>query len=148
MDFHDKAKMRPIFTSEQVLIWLYLYPDASSKQSLKLALGIGVFAANLANVIVSGAYVGKFATTDLGEALYALFEAVGFFGLCYIIVIAFLSRNRTSATLQKLSDIYEQCKNLIVKMNLIFFTSLFSYSKNSLTSNEFVIFIFFNIFHL
>lgn len=110
-NFNDSAKMKPLVTSKQVLTWLYLCPDASSTQSLKLALGVSVFTVNLANIIVSGAYGMKFATTDLGEVLYALFEALGFFSLCYNLVIAFLSRNKTSATLRKLSDIYKQCEN-------------------------------------
>ena len=115
MDFANKAKMKPLVTSTQVLTWLYLYPDASSTQALKLALGVSVFTVNLANIIVSGAYSMKFATTDLGEVLYGLFEAVGFFSICYNLVIAFLSRNKTAAILKKLSDIYKQCKNHLFK---------------------------------
>lgn len=78
MNCTKKAKMKPLVSCQQVLAWLYFYPDVSSKRLSKMTFGFGVFAANLANVIVSGAFVLKYVTTDLEEAIYALFEGIFF----------------------------------------------------------------------
>lgn len=109
--------MKPFVTNKRVLQWLCVYPlDENSNKLMKLAcvvFALCVFISQLAAVISSAVFFLTFMSTDLELALFALFQVAACAAVTYVAVIAFVMRKEITTTIDQLSGIYSECKNLV-----------------------------------
>lgn len=107
--------MKPLTVHRQMLTWLSICPPEANATLMKKYLYI-IFTV-LDIIIVFGVtsaslvYFVKMVLIDLQESLYALLQIVVYFGIIYVIFVAILLRHKISGIFDKLSLIYETCKN-------------------------------------
>lgn len=115
--------MKPLVTNYRVLTWLCVCPpqDAIS-WSRKLAYITLIIAISMGSVIIiatSVAFFTRALPVDLEQCLFSLDQIVGYFGLTYLIVVAFFLRREIAELFGSLGRIYEASK--IFSDRLIFF---------------------------
>lgn len=104
----------PLETNRKVFIWLCMCPadkstDKKENRAHVICIVI-VTALILTFFIASAVFFSKFASTDLEESLYALFQISATSGVMYLIAVAIIMRDKILNIFNKLSDIYEACK--------------------------------------
>lgn len=105
----------PLKTNRRVLTWLCMCPANEATEKWKkiayTSLSITAVLLIVCAFFASVAYFGKFASTDLEEALYALFQIIGAVSLLFAITIAYFSRNKIDAIFENLTKIYRKSEN-------------------------------------
>lgn len=105
----------PLKTNRRVLTWLCMCPANEATEKWKkiayTSLSITAVLLIVCAFLASVAYFGKFASTDLEEALYALFQIIGAVSLLFAIKIAYFSRNKIDAIFENLTKIYRKSEN-------------------------------------
>lgn len=107
--------MKPLVTNQQVLTWLCICKNETSSRMEKLAhisfsvfVSVFLFWGDLSSLM----FFIKFATVDLEESLYALFQVAGLSGMVYLIFVVPFSRHAIAATFDSLSKIYDASKQI------------------------------------
>lgn len=106
--------MKPLGTSRKILTWFYLYPVEEGTERKKLIhfiLSAVVFIFKISFLASSTAFFMKYVSTDLEESLYALFQISAFSNSTYVIAIAYISHQKITALIDRLSAIYDASKN-------------------------------------
>lgn len=106
--------MKPLKTNQQVLTWLGVCRAADTvsipKKLIYIFAAFFGFSVVFTSLSASVAFFVKFVQIDLEESLYALFQIASFSGLSYIILTAFIMRNKINGIFNRLSHIYDACK--------------------------------------
>lgn len=110
-----QVKMKPLETNQRVLIWLGVLraPDTTNifMKIFHILTTFIAFSIVLTSLSASVTFFLRYVRIDLEESLYALFQIASFSGLSYIIMFAFVMRNRTNVIFDKLTQIYNECKH-------------------------------------
>lgn len=105
--------MIPLATHQRVWSWLCVESVESGAQSQKnynKMFAMFAFMAHVAVIMASAAFAMEYARTDLSGSLHALLHLTAFMGMAYVLVIAFMSRNKITAIFENLVEIYTKCK--------------------------------------
>lgn len=106
--------MIPLATHQRVWSWLCVESVESGTQSQKnhkKMFAMFAFMAHVAVIMSSAAFVMEYARTDLSGSLHALLHLTAFVGMAYVLVIAFMSRDKITAIFENSVEIYTKCKN-------------------------------------
>lgn len=107
--------MEPLKTNQQVLTWLCVFPadQMTSKRKQLAYICLALTTVLSMSTISSGSVVFfvKYASTDLENALYALFQIFDCVGFLYACLVFFLSRHRIPSMFVNLAKIYRSSKN-------------------------------------
>lgn len=111
-------RMKPLASNRQLLIWLCLHPaDATVNTINKMAFSALCFALAVSICVASLVYTKQFWSIDLNSALYAFCQFVGFSGLVYVVIAAFVLQHEIAIIFIDLSEIYKACMKQIVGTN-------------------------------
>lgn len=103
--------MEILSTIKLTLTWLWVYrAEENTFWLLKLAhalFGFTVFATVASMTMGSMIFFARFASVDLEQSLYALFQISAFLGLSYVLIVAYLLRNEVTDIVKSLDDIYD-----------------------------------------
>lgn len=108
--------MKPLFTNYRVLTWLCVCPSAENESWWKkLAYIIFmtlIFTVNFGIFLTSAAFCLKSLELklDLQETLFAIMQAVGFWSLWYLMIVALILRHQINGIFTDLSRIYDKSK--------------------------------------
>lgn len=105
-------KIKPLYTTKQVLIWLCLYPANGCSISRYTRFGRRILPLLLiflilCAIVVSLSFIIKFQSSNVEATLFTFIVLVVYVGLLYIMAIAFFSRSRIVALLEQLTKIYD-----------------------------------------
>lgn len=108
--------MKPLQTNQQVLTWLCVYlakqNTSKFKKILYIVFSVVVFLGYFNVLLASIAFFLKYASSSLEQSLYALFQISGDFGTVYMMLTAYTLRKQFKIIFDKLSNIYDACKNI------------------------------------
>lgn len=122
--------MKPLVTNQMVLTWLGLYPvHILSKRNEfgYMLFGLVNFAIMFAASAASALYIFQFATINLETVFYALMQFIAYFNMMYLMMFAFVQRNKIMALIETLCEMYEERKKIFsvpmktLLMNLFLF---------------------------
>lgn len=106
--------MKPLATNQLVLIWIGACApgkDISKRKRLAfIAFGLFLCLINIISTISSAIFVWKFVSIDMEASFYVLFHLCGAIACTYMVVVGFIMRSETSATIKRLTEIYNECK--------------------------------------
>lgn len=110
--------MEPLLTNRRVLRWLCGYSASETDSEwIKLAyfiLTLVIFLANSTSAISSAVFVWENVSIDLEESLYAVAQVCGSSAVTYVSILIFLLRHKITATINRLSEIYNESKFYIL----------------------------------
>lgn len=93
------------------------YPmDADASGSKKAALSISaltVFTFVCFSAISTVIFIARFISVNLEDTLYALLQIAGLTYVIYAMIVAFILRHRINRIFGQLSEIYDECNNLL-----------------------------------
>lgn len=116
-----KVEMKPLVTNQRILKWIGAYPfDVNTSKRSEIGymiFGFIMFALNLCGVAASVCFILKVATINLYAALHASYQVISFSNLMYLMVFAFVQRYRVATAIEKLSEIYDQRKQIFLILN-------------------------------
>lgn len=109
--------MEPFPTTKWVMTWTCMYPPSEpssiwQKIAYKVS-GVILFGVNVFAVAVCAAFIWKFITINLAEALFTFVGIVAFIASFYCMLIAYFLRHRVRNIFVQLSTIYEASTYLI-----------------------------------
>lgn len=106
--------MNPLSLNRKWLTWLCVYPienDASRKKKIAcVAFALTVILVLTLALIASVVFFLRFVSNDLEGALYALSFIIGFSACLYIVLIAFIKRQKIVLVFSDLAQIYDSSK--------------------------------------
>lgn len=106
--------MKPLVTSERVLIWLCMCSSertASRNKKLMYAIfGLISIFSTVVGLVAAVTFVYKYMFISLELTLYVLMNVSGGAGLLYSWAVAFAARDKVSAIFERLSMIYSASK--------------------------------------
>lgn len=111
--------MKALETNRQVLIWLCVLPTDPTtpewKRRAQLAFGLSVFMLDWSGFAVDiGILVISFSNHDLETFLFGLFQIIAVIAALYMIIVAFILRDKLANSFAKLTDIYTKRNFLIL----------------------------------
>lgn len=109
-----KMKMNPLATNRRVLTWLCACPapDSTNKwhNRAHIAFTGALFVVVIGCIIASTIFFMEYVSTDLEDALNAMFPIAAVSGLIYMIIAAIILRSRIKSIFVGLERIYEASK--------------------------------------
>lgn len=120
-------KMNPLLTNQKVLIWLCAHStegvSSKPRHFYYVAFTIFVFVAYICFLAPSIAYLMKFISDDLNEALYVLIQILAIVPMINTLIIMICLRKKFIALFKQLKAIYDACKwnflNFYLKMSAL-----------------------------
>lgn len=104
-------KMKPLSTTERILIWLCMCPPKKStnecKKRVYFVFAFVVFISFLFSLVAHIVYITEFFAVNLPGCLFAFLGVIGFWGVMYIMMAAFIMRQKMGNILENLSTIYD-----------------------------------------
>lgn len=105
--------MVPLAAHKRVWTWCCVYPadehTSSWKKLVFIIFATAVFVCALSVVPASIAFGIKYASTDPGSSLHALFHIAGHSAMSYAIIIGFVLRHKITDIFEQLDRIYSKC---------------------------------------
>lgn len=109
-----ESKMKPLVTSQRVLIWLCMCSSeriaSQSKKLMYAIFGLISVLSTIVGLIAAVTFVYKYMFTSLELTLYVLMNVSGGAGLLYSWAVAFTARDKVNAIFERLSLIYDASK--------------------------------------
>lgn len=113
-NFKMAAKVKPLATSQEVLVWICaLTPEPTTSTAKKVLFKmcpIVLIFGNITGLASSVAFFVKFIKIDLEVSLFALFQIAGQVNMSNAIVVTICLRHRIEAMFRNLTNIYNECK--------------------------------------
>lgn len=104
-------KLKPLETTQQVLMWLCICPVVETVNKNKKLACIGLSSTVLliiaTQVIGSILFVERYAAVNLELSLYAFYQIFGWGPIFHMFVVALVLRHRITKLFVQLSNIYE-----------------------------------------
>lgn len=114
--------MQPLVTIKRILMWMCMTPpEASTSEWRKkqyFVFAHTVLFLFLFMLMAHVAYVVKFFATDLPGCLFAFMSVCGFGGIIYIMISAFIMRQKINGVFDHLTEIYENSKCGVILTSL------------------------------
>lgn len=115
--------MKPLAASQQMLTWFCVLPVSKStiwwRQLLYIIFTGAIFIGHCCSIVSSVAYFIKFISTDLEEALYALFQIVSSASMAYVMIVTPFLRHNIRTLFENLHEIYMESKSPIqISLNI------------------------------
>lgn len=113
---NKKLKMKPLPTTQRVLIWLCVCPDKKAtkwQQFAHITFTILNAIVLLSGTISSLFFTIQFVMTNLEDTLYAIAQIAGGSCVSYNLSVAYIFRYEINAILDSLSKIYDFSKTLV-----------------------------------
>lgn len=106
--------MIALTTHQRVWSWLCVQPvenGARNRENYSRVFTFFVFMAHLAVITTSIAFVVQYAQIDSKGSLHALLHLTAFVGMAYVLVIAYITRNKITAIFEQLTEIHRRSKH-------------------------------------
>lgn len=107
--------MKALLTCQRVLTWFCVYPVDETTNRLKIIASIlftiVTFMGNLSTIIVSTAFLLKYARYDFEQSLYAVFQLGALFSWTNINIVILMKSREIAKIFVNLQKIYEESKN-------------------------------------
>lgn len=112
----SNLRMRPLQTTERVLIWLCLLPaDKTTSKWTKLsyfAFSAVVVTSNVTFFAASIVFFMRFYSTDLHGSFYAIFQITGMLPIIAMIIVSFCMRRKIEMIFEMFRQIYAESKKM------------------------------------
>lgn len=103
--------MKPLETNQQILTFLCIFPTTNKcKRRIYIVLSVFLLVIEICGLASSATFVLNHISTDLEEAIYAIFQVAAFSGLIYMIIVTIILRNKIIDFFRTLSKICETSK--------------------------------------
>lgn len=110
-NLNSEVKMRPLITSQRMLIWLCLCPgDENISKRDKFHHILFTFTLYVIAIITfacSAAHFSMYLRIDLEKSLYSLFQISAVISVTYTTITVFFLRHKIAAIFMNLSEIYK-----------------------------------------
>lgn len=131
--------MIPLTTHQRAWSLLCVHADGNSDRDLKnynKIFSFFVFTAHLAVIITSTAFVVRNARIDLKGSLHALLHLTAFMGMAYVLVIAYIIRDKITAIFEQLTEIHTKSKDSASFCGEIGFSSMSDQNRTFEMQND------------
>lgn len=109
-------EVKPLPTQRKVLTWLCIYYSDKNESKMQKIIKFSCYATFILSFIscITGSlmYYNKFASINLEESLFALYQIVAQSAILYMFLIAFLLKRQITGIFDELSTIYKASKTI------------------------------------
>lgn len=118
--------MDPLVTNRQVLEWLCICSIETIKQLkfYNVVITVTIITTQIVWMIASIVSMLNIISSNFEDALVASYQVIGMISYIYTIFVAFYLRQEILFIFQKLTDLFNACKNSITFQFHLTFTSL------------------------
>lgn len=106
--------MRPLATNQNILAWLGAYsPSETVRLCKKLSYSMftfAIFLVSLCALTSSTIFFVQYASVNLEDSLYALFQIFAYLSVAYMIIVTFFLGPKITSILKTITKIYKSCK--------------------------------------
>lgn len=109
-----QLRMTPLQTNRRILVWISAHSVPESENIWNrcafVAFPLLLFIVNSVAIISSAFFIWKTLSTDFEASLYGLFQVCVYLVTMCTVMFAFFSQRRTTATIERLSEICNESK--------------------------------------
>lgn len=110
--------MIPLETNQLILTWFYAFSsdeaDTKLRKILRLIFSLNVTVTHFLTMAAGGLFISKFISTNLEEAIFALFHTIAFFNMLYQCICIIILRREFTEMMKSLAKIYNESENKIL----------------------------------